>query len=133
MQNSLLPCPFCGGKATIENEGTQADITCDDCSTSYNIQISDYFTYDERHNDPDFKWLDAPIYGYAPKGKQRAIDILTNLWNTRADNTAQLLEALIKIFDSIVPENGSFSSDAYIPVAERFRVTKAIETALVGK
>lgn len=79
----LLDCPFCGGKAIIENEGTQADITCEDCYASNNIQISDYFTFKEKHNDPDFKWQDAPVYGYATKGKQRAVEVLTKLWNAR--------------------------------------------------
>ncbi len=82
----LKSCPFCGGKATLENEGTQADIICDDCYASNNIQISDYFTYEERHNDPAFKWQDAPIYGYAEKGKQRATDVLTKLWNARTSD-----------------------------------------------
>lgn len=92
----LKPCPFCGGEATIQNEGTEADITCDSCYASNNIQISDFFTYEERHNNPDFKWLDAPIYGYAPGGKQRAIDILTDLWNVRAsDSTIEAQEAEI--------------------------------------
>lgn len=84
LRDKLLPCPFCGEKAVIENEGTQADITCEGCYASNNIQISDYFTREERYNDPDFAWQDAPIYGYATKGKQRAVDVLTKLWNTRS-------------------------------------------------
>lgn len=117
----LLPCPFCGGKANIENEGTQADITCEDCYASNNIQICDHFTYEERHNNPDFKWLDAPIYGYAHKGKQRAINTLTKYWNTRAPSKqlTETQQALDRAVEAL-----QFTDSAIMQLKEIPEITK---------
>lgn len=82
MSDELKPCP-CGGKANIDNGGTQATVMCEDCYMMNEIQIVDYFTPTERFDDPAFAWQDAPVYGYALKGRQRANEVLTKLWNTR--------------------------------------------------
>lgn len=102
-KDKLKPCPFCGGAASIENEGTFASIACDNCGICYEIQISDHFTQEERYNDPAFKWQGDPVYSYAEKGKQRANDVLIEYWNTRAPNkTIDTLVAALEEAESTV-------------------------------
>jgi len=93
----LLPCPFCGGEAELMIEGTQPDVSCIECGISYSVQISDHFTHDERYNNPDFKWIDAPEYNYGVGGIKRAKEVLTEYWNTRADLTPVSAEDLQKV------------------------------------
>lgn len=92
LSTKLLPCPFCGGEVTIEIGGTDAELMCDGCYATNSIQISDYFTYEERHNNPEFKWRDYPHHDYGAAGTRRAIEVLTNFWNRR-ESDAQI-EAL---------------------------------------
>lgn len=100
----LKPCPFCGGNAEFMLEGTQPDITCDDCGISYSIQASDHFTQDERYNDAGFAFIMEPHYCYAEKGKQRAKEVLTDFWNTRADLSPPVPDDVASAIDSIKRE-----------------------------
>lgn len=90
----LMPCPFCGSKdIKTDLKGTQPSISCNDCGDGFvSIQTSDHFTDEERFNDPDFQFRYAPHFDYGVKGTQRALDVLTERWNTRhnADRLAEL-------------------------------------------
>lgn len=80
----LLPCRKCGSaEINWQLQGTQPDVSCEVCGETDTIQLSDYFTKEERFMDPDFKWRDDPFYDYGEKGTQRAREILTKEWNTR--------------------------------------------------
>jgi len=89
MTTELKPCPFCGGEADLDLNGTQPEIICSECGISYSIQASDHFTYEERHNDSGFSFIMEPHYCYAEKGLQRAREVLTEYWNTRTPEASK--------------------------------------------
>jgi DNA-binding transcriptional MerR regulator len=103
----LENCPFCG---TDDLElwhglGTQADICCNDCGRGYiEIQVSDYFTYEERFGgDFDF---DMETAKYSEKGVKRGMEELVKAWNTRhpTKREQKLIEALKEVTDDLEAE-----------------------------
>lgn len=109
-QEKLLPCPFCGGDATLMLRGTQPEVSCEgECGISYSIQVSDYFTQDERFGNPNFAWFDKPHYQYAQGGIDRAAKVLTEFWNTRTtppadkDVVERVARAICKA-DMVLPD-----------------------------
>lgn len=119
-ESELKNCPFCAGTPEMEISGTQADIMCLDCYASNNIQISDYFTKEERFDNPAFKWRDAPYYDYGTAGTQRAKETLIKLWNTRADpNKDKLVEALKLLLEAKKLKETSGKDAAYQELKKR--------------
>jgi hypothetical protein len=106
----LLPCPFCGSSdLDVDLKGTQPTISCNECGDGHiGIQTSDHFTNEERFNDPEFQFRYEPHYDYGIKGTQRALEVLTERWNTRTPqkDASGLVEALKWYADPSRYENG---------------------------
>lgn len=81
--DGLLPCRKCGSTDVDmwHGQGTQADLVCNECGQSEDVQVSDLLEYEERYapgNEFSMKTLSYPLH-VVEKTKQHLIEE----WNKR--------------------------------------------------
>lgn len=74
LSEELLPCPFCGGKPSLQRRGSCIDI---DCCCSMSFQKSDYLTIPERET-----WSNT-TYQYSEDAEEKALKKAIGCWNSR--------------------------------------------------
>lgn len=92
-EEELLPCPFCGGSAAVENNGTCMGLYCQHCGTGWEYQICDYLTIDQRKADTVSGISDDGLC-YEEKHAAICRNELIKSWNTRA--TPPLTDEMIE-------------------------------------